>query len=76
MFTLLNADCSNQNWLTIGITFNDFFDDCIKFGIFSFENQVGSIFTHDDTVCRDWHHLQVIGVHQLSRFSLRGSGHA
>ena len=34
VFTLCNADGSNQNWLPIGVTFNDVLDNCIEFGLF------------------------------------------
>ncbi|CAB4606020.1 unannotated protein [freshwater metagenome] len=34
VLTLCNADGSNQNWLAIGITFNDVLDDRIEFCLF------------------------------------------
>ena len=76
VFALLNADCSNQDGLAKSMTLHNVFDNCAELCHFRLIDEVWLINAQHCAVCRNGHHLQVIGVHKFCSFSLRSTCHA
>ena len=76
VFALLNADCSDQDGLAKSMALHNVFDNCAKLCNFRLIDEVWLINTQHCAVCRNGHHLQVIGVHKLCCFGLSRTCHA
>ena len=73
---VLHACGTDQNRLALLVAFLNILDDGLELGDFVAVHLIGVVDALHTLVGGDGHHAELVGVHELCRFSFRGTRHA
>ena len=76
LLRLLDGDRADEDGLPVAVSLDDVLDGRVVLAVLTLVDEVGTVVAHHRAVGRDRHHLEVVGVRELTGFRRCGAGHA